>query len=223
MEIKKIVSPRSIQNEKTSAMIKGFAAMLVFFMASTSLHAQKIWEERKGCVSLQGNLAPGYLFAQKAVTAYVDGDVELFLDDRFSFTGAAWCSFATSDKSHVGLRANHAIFWGVNYHFLKPSRFDPYIGFTPGVGLVRAAYKSGEDIKLTPFSLAPLVCVSVGCNYYVGSIFHFFVRVEGVAGQMFSTLPVPQRLDEIKFMAGLGYNIRMWKPRKHDKWAKASM
>lgn len=220
MEIKKIVSPSMMQDVTSSITKKCSAALLVILILSSSLHAQKIWEERKGCVSAQGNLAPGYLFAQRAVTAYVDGDMELFLDDRFSFTGAIWCSFATSDKSHEGLRANHAIFWGVNYHFLKPSRFDPYIGFTPGVGLVRAAYKSGEDIRLSPFSLAPLACVSVGCNYYVGSIFHFFVRVEGVAGQMFSTLPEPKRLDEIKFMAGLGYNIRMWKPRRHDRWAK---
>jgi len=67
MEIKKIVSLRLIQNGRSSSMIKGFAALLVFFMASSSSHAQKIWEERKGCVSSQGNLAPGYLFAQKAV------------------------------------------------------------------------------------------------------------------------------------------------------------
>ena len=195
--------------------------IVIIVLISCQASAQKIWDERRGCVSSQGNLAPGYIFGQKAVMAYVNGDVELFLDDRFAFTGGAWASFTTSDKSQTGIKVNDAVFWGLNYHFLKPGRFDPFVGFTPGVGLVRAAYRSGETIKMTPYSIAPLAGLTVGCNYYVGSIFHFFVKVEGVTGEMFSTLPAPKRLDEIKFMAGLGYNLRMWKPKKHDTWGKA--
>ena len=190
-------------------------SICIFFQ----LPAQRIWEERKGCVLAQGNLAPGYLFAQKNVTAYIDGNIEVFIDDRFSFTGAAWCSFATTQKDQAGLRANHAIFWGGNYHFLKPSRFDPYISFTPGLGLVRASYMDGENLKLSPFTVVPLAALSVGFNYYVGSIFHFFIQVQGVTGQTFGTLPTPMRLDEIKFMAGLTFNLRLWKPKKHDVWA----
>jgi hypothetical protein len=130
--------------------------MLLFVAAALQSQAQKIWTERKGSISAQGNLAPGYLFAQKSVSAYVNGDVEIFIDDRASFIGQAWISFATTEKNKAGLRANHAIFWGANYHFLKPGRWDPYVGFTPGMGLVRAGYKSGEDITLTPFSVVPL-------------------------------------------------------------------
>ncbi len=134
-----------------------------------------------------------------------------------------WASFATTSKDQVGLRANHALFWGANYHFLKPGRWDPYIGFTPGLGLVRAAYQNGGEVSLTPFSVVPLAGMTVGCNYYVGSIFHFFIRVEGVVGQMFSTLPAPKRLDELKFMGGLAFNLRLWKPKKHDSWGKKTM
>ena len=191
-------------------------AICLFFQSP----AQKIWEERRGCISVQGNLAPGYMFAPKMLTAYVDGDMEIFLQDRFAFTGALWVSFATTDKSHPGVRVNEALFTGGNYHFLKPKRFDPFVGFTPGIGLVRASYRVGENMVMTPYSLTPLAGLTVGFNYYVGSVFHFFVKTEVVVGEVFSTLPTPQRLDEIKFMAGLGYNIRMWKPKKHDKWGK---
>ncbi|MDB5282715.1 MAG: hypothetical protein JWO06_1790 [Bacteroidota bacterium] len=187
---------------------------------SSQLQAQRIWEERKGCVVSQGNLAPGYMFGQKSVTAYLDGDEEIFLDDRVAFTGSLWISFATSRKEQVGVKANHAVYWGAEYHFLKPSHWDPFVGLTPGAGLVRATYKSGDEIKYTPFSLVPLIAASVGCNYYVGSMFHFFVKVQGTAGQMFSTAPTPNRLDELKFMAGLGWNLRIWKPKKHDTWGK---
>jgi hypothetical protein len=89
------------------------------------------------------------------------------------------------------------------------------------MGLVREAYNSGDGLKLTPFSVVPLISAAVGCNYYVGSIFHFSIKIQGVTGQMFSTLPGAKRLDELKFTAGLGWNLRMWKPKKHDVWKNA--
>ena len=209
---------QEIKNRLGTSISPKACLMVMSMLIFSQLSAQRMWQERKGCLNVQGNVAPGYLFAQKSVTAYFNGDLEVFLDDRASFIGSTWISFATTYKDQAGLKANHAIFFGGNYHFLKPSHWDPYVGLTPGVGLVRAGYKIGEEVKLTPFSLAPLIGISVGCNYHIGSIFHFFVRVQGVAGEMFSTLPVPKRLDELKFMAGLGWNLRMWKPRKHAMW-----
>lgn len=191
-------------------------ACLTMMVGNTS--AQKIWEQRKGCVRSQGNIAAGYLFGQKQPSAYLNGDVDLFLDDRIAFTGSAWYSFALNRKNETGLKANHAVFSGFNYHFLKPKRFDPFIGIAPGMGLVQAAYKEGDVLKRTPYTPIPLISGSIGCNYYIGSIFHFFVKVQGVAGQMFSTLPSPVRVDELKFMAGLGWNLRLWKPKVQDKW-----
>lgn len=192
--------------------------LLLSVLAFSHLPAQKIWEERRGCIRSQGNLAPGYMFQQKNVSAYLDGDMEIFPINQLGVIGSAWCSFATTKKDHPGIKANHAVFFGANYHFLKPRRWDPFIGLTPGVGLVQAAYKSGDELKRTPYSLAPLFSAQIGCNFYVGSIFHFFVKMQAVAGQMFSTLPVPQRLDELKFMAGLGWNLRMWKPEHKDNY-----
>ena len=192
--------------------------MALLLLAVETAGSQKIWEVRKGCFRSQGNIAGGYLFSQKQPSAYVNGDIDLFLEDRVALTGAAWYSFALNRKNETGLRANHAVFSGINYHFLKPCRWDPYIGLTPGFGLVRAAYKNNDNVHITPYTPVPLISASVGCNYYVGFIFHFFVKVQAVSGQVFSKLPTPQRLDEIKFMAGLGWNLRLWKPKVADKW-----
>ena len=68
---------------------------------------------------------------------------------------------------------------------------------------MQARYKEGEELKNTPYTVVPLLSVQVGCNFYVASFMHFFLKVQGVTGQMFSTLSTPQRLDEIKFMGGL--------------------
>ena len=178
--------------------------------------AQKIWEERTGCVISQGDLAPGYLFAQKAVTAYVDGDAAIFFENHFAAEGAIWISFATAAQGATAVKLNDALFWGAEYHFLKPSRWDPFVSLTPGVGLVQVAYNGdGGDIQRTPYTIVPLGALSVGCNYYVGSIFHFFIKVQGVVGQVSSTLPTTQRLDEMKFAGGLAFNLRLWKPKNY--------
>lgn len=176
--------------------------------------AQKIWEERKGCIRAQGNLAGGYLFAPKQVSGYLTGDVDVFVDSRVSVTGQAWYSFALSNNNKPGIKANHAVFFGANYHPVKTGRWDPYIGFTPGVGIVQATYRNGEALAKTSYAPVPLISAQIGCNFYVGWLMHFFAKVQGVSGQFFKDTPTTYRLEEIKISAGLGWNIRAWKPKK---------
>ncbi|MBK8657649.1 MAG: hypothetical protein IPN22_01910 [Bacteroidetes bacterium] len=191
---------------------------ILLFANFHSLHAQRIWEVRKGCIRSQGNLGGGYLFAQKKISGYLNGEMEVFLDDRFAYTGAVCFSFLTIKKNETGIKVNHAVFSGANYHFLKPSRWDPYVGLTPGIGLLRATYQQGDALKSTSYSVAPLLSAQVGCNFYVMSFLHFFVKAQFVTGQMFGTLPSPQRIDEMKFMGGMGWNLRIWKPKVTDVW-----
>lgn len=206
-----------------STDLKGFLFTCILFIGATQANAQYVWDERKGCIVAQGNLAPGYLIESKQVSAYVNGDAELFLTDRFAYEGALWYSFATTHPGEPGIKANDALFAGGEYHFLQPKRIDPFVSLTPGVGLVQVAYRSADGISLTPYTAAPLVSMSIGANYYVGWIFHFFFKVQGVVGQTFSVLPTPQRIDEIKFTCGLGLNTRVWKPRRRDKWKEGMM
>ncbi len=199
--------------------VKYILQVFIFMcLSSQNVLAQKIWETRKGCIRTQGNFSGGYLFGQKAASAYLNGDIDVFVDDRVGVTGSAFYSFALNRNNQTGLKANHAVFFGINYHFLKPQRFDPFIGFTPGMGLVQAAYKDGDVLKRTPYAAVPLLSATIGFNYYVGSIFNFFAKVQGVTGHVVSTMPSAMRLDELKFMAGLGWNLRMWKPKVKDTW-----
>ena len=199
--------------------VKYILQVFIFMcLSSQNVLSQKIWETRKGCIRTQGNFSGGYLFGQKAASAYLNGDIDVFVDDRVGVTGSAFYSFALNRNNQTGLKANHAVFFGINYHFLKPQRFDPFIGFTPGMGLVQAAYKDGDVLKRTPYAAVPLLSATIGFNYYVGSIFNFFAKVQGVTGHVVSTMPSAMRLDELKFMAGLGWNLRMWKPKVKDTW-----
>lgn len=181
-----------------------------FLLAVLSVSAQPIVENRKGNLRTQGNLAGGYLFAQKAAGAYLVGDFDLFIDERVSITGAGWYGFKMSDNSN-GLNRNHAIFSGFNYHFLKKGKWDPFIGLSPGLGIAELQYSDSEGIPQSTVGIAPLISGEIGCNYYVGSIFNLFVKARAVSGQVRGEAPTPARLDEIKISAGLGWNFRLWK------------
>ena len=121
--------------------------LLLSVILFTQLNAQKIWEDRRGCIRTQGNLAPGYMFQQKNVSAYLDGDAEVFPINQLGVIGSVFYSFPTTRKNQTGVKANHSLFFGANYHFLKPGRWDPFVGLTPGVGMMLAAYKNGDEIN----------------------------------------------------------------------------
>ena len=176
------------------------------------LQAQTISEDRTGYFRAQGNIAVGYLFAERQPGAYVQGDMDFFIKNQISINGAIWY-FIPVTRSPLGIKANHSLLWGFNYHFLKTGRADPVIGLTPGVSLVRVAYADAENtVKLTPYGPAPLFSVAVGCNYYVGTIFNFYIKAQGMAGEFFGNAPQPSPLYELRLTAGLGFDAHFWKP-----------
>ncbi len=181
-----------------------------FILLSLLSFSQSITDHRAGHFRAQGNLAGGYLFAQKDFTAYITGDLDLFLSDDVSFTGECWYNFQTNDR-RTGLLENHALFSGFNYHPLKKGRWDPFIGLSPGMAIVKAGYNDAEGIIQETVGVAPLVSGTVGCNYYIGSIFHLFVKARGVAGMFRGDSPEFTPLNEMKITAGLGWNVRLWK------------
>lgn len=165
---------------------------------------------RTGFIRAQGNLAGGYLFAQKNYSAYITGDVDVYLSERISVTGEAWYSFATSGAV---LRHNHSIYGGFNCHLTKHGVWDPYVGFSPGVALVAVRYDSEGTGRTSPITPAPMLGVTAGCNWYVGSIFHLFLKIRWTNGQMMGDAPFRTPLHELKITGGLGFNLRAWTPR----------
>src|SRR3954468_15512904 len=95
-----------LRKEDLSDIALPLSIFIIFLLLLVvDAHSQKIWETRKGCVRTQGNLAGGYLFKQKQASAYVNGDIDLFIDDRVAFTGSLWYSFALNRKNEIGLKA----------------------------------------------------------------------------------------------------------------------
>ena len=163
---------------------------------------------KKYLLRTQGNLSVGYMVKQKTVPAYIGGDFDYFIDERVSWYGEG-SFFVTSTSDEVGykIKHNHAILSGVNIHLTANKRFDPYIGINPGIMI--SQFGSTNIIigpQYTKVGVSPVFSAAVGINYYVGSIFNFFVRARYIQGQFFANSMERIPLSEFRFSAGLGWN-----------------
>lgn len=186
--------------------------MITLGMANT--FAQKDTVLKTGMLRAQANISGGYLFSQKKFAPYISANIDYYINENFSITSEAWISFDIINMENIGLRKNYSLFLGLNYHPLKYSRWDPYIGFSAGGGIHTINYYQDTLIRESPAQFCPLVGVTAGCNYYIGSIFHFFVQAKFVAGGSNSSAYGRTYLEEIKFSGGLGWNFT---PRRKKK------
>lgn len=190
--------------------------VLLACMAGMAAHAQDESSfNKKYLLRTQGNLSLGYMVKQKVVPSYIGGDFDFYFDERVSFYGeGSFFVTQTSDPVGYKIKHNHAILSGVNIHLVQGKRFDPYIGINPGIMI--SQFGPVGDVNLTvynpPFTqntrvgVSPVFSVATGINYYVGSIFNFFVRVRYIQGQYFGTSMERIPLSEFRFSAGLGWN-----------------
>jgi hypothetical protein len=197
-----------MQKEKIIAGIM----MISFF--SANILAQKDSIPKTGMLRAQANISGGYLFAAKKYAPYISANADYYINENFSITGEAWFSFDIIGMDQLGLRKNFSTFLGLNYHPVKYSRWDPYIGFGAGAGLITVNHFQDTLIRESPIQFTPLVGVTAGVNYYVGSIFHFFLQCKFVAGGANSSLYGRTYLEELKISGGLGWNFT---PRKKNK------
>jgi hypothetical protein len=114
---------------------------------------------RKGLVRAQVTISPGWTIADGNTNLYLQGDMEYFLQDKVSLKGDISYFIATVGDGY--LKHNHSLFFGAQYHF-PVKRFDPYIGFHPGVSLVQAKNPAvGTDENPIEYSVSTLLRVEI--------------------------------------------------------------
>ena len=189
-------------------------AVVVLFLLSANITAQKDSVIKTGMLRAQANISGGYLFQSQKYAPYISANLDYYINENFSITGESWISFDIIGMDQIGLRKNYATFAGLNYHPVRKSRWDPYIGFSAGASIHTINYFQDTLIRESPIQFSPLIGVSVGLNYYVGSIFHFFAQCKFVAGGSNSSVYGRTYLEELKISGGLGWNFT---PRKKKK------
>jgi hypothetical protein len=113
--------------------------------------------------------------------------------------------FLANLTGNTSITSYHSVLWGMNYHFLEHNQLDPFVGMEPGFGFVDGTRLIGS--KPNAFETIPLITFTAGTNFYVGSIFHFFIKVRYLQGQSLSATDYHLSLSEFRFMGGLGWNL----------------
>lgn len=143
---------------------------------------------------------------------YLHGTAEYYFTERFSIRGDGYY-FVNKNKVAGGLKHNHCVQVGADFHLLKSMTFDPYIGLATGINLAQIYpmdfYKSpGDTIAnyAVPAHLDPIWGPRVGINFYGQRIFHFFIEGQYLMGAYRPPMGPTRSLNEIRISAGLGWN-----------------
>ncbi len=184
----------------------GLGLLLVFL--SLNSHAQEKNKNiiRTGLLSAQMTICPTYMFAGKESYFYLHGGIEGYVSDKLSLTGEGFYNLGSFAETSV-FDYNHSVFFGAARHFTKKNS-DLYVGIQPGISFTKLNPGANSLVR-SHMGVNPLLSPVVGYNFYVNRFFHFFVQTRLVLGQ--HNTDVHQNISEIRFSAGLGYNINMMK------------
>jgi len=180
--------------------------LILFSILLFGLHInaqEKIFTKTNGFRAM-GTLCPGVFTSNGATSLYFSGDWDYYFNEHFSMNGEGHY-FLANLTGNTSITSYHSLLWGMNYHFLIFNQLDPFVGMEPGFGFVDGTRLFGS--KPNAFETIPLITFTVGTNFYVGSIFHFFIKARYLQGQSLSATDYHLSLSEFRFMGGLGWNL----------------
>lgn len=180
------------------AIVIGIVLSLICISTLTQAQISK----RHGLRTM-GTLSPGYMVGLKEGVVSLSGSWSYYLNEHVSVHGEG-SYFLTSLNDFSRVSNNSSLLGGVNYHFTANQRFDPFVGMQPGAGFFTL---EGGKLVSYKMEVVPLISFVGGVNYYVGSIFNFFIHLRYIQGQAINNPAAKISLSEIRLMAGLGLNL----------------
>lgn len=164
---------------------------------------------RPGLVSTQLTLAPAIAFDGTNAPFYLHGGLEVFFSEKVSFEGSAFLSLGSMNGGSSFFEYNHSLFWGANYHFTRDNH-DFYIGAQPGLSFTKNA-ATAFDNHPPIAGVNPMLSATMGYQFFFFKFMHFFVQSRLVLGQ--HHFDFARDLGELRFSAGLGFNLNALRPR----------
>lgn len=155
---------------------------------------------KEGLLRAQLTISPSAMLSSKESYFYLHGNLEGYVSDNISISGEGYYLLGNIKVPSIydfPLSRNHNVFFGANYHFTK-NNHDFYLGVQPGVAFTNTNFVLTGNIN-------PVFSGIVGYNFYVNNIFHFFVQSRLILGKHLANNV--KSLNEVRFSAGLGFNL----------------
>lgn len=162
---------------------------------------------RSGLLRAQLTYSASKMFKSNATHYYLHGNLEGYLNKRISLTGDGYYYLTNGGANATDVIFNHSAFFGAAYHCSNKAN-DFYFGVQPGLSF--AQFSSTTFLLAKPQKgVSPLFSATIGYNLYFYKFFHFFVQSRLILGKH-NYYPT-HSLNEIRFSAGLGFNINSLK------------
>lgn len=189
--------------------------LLCFFVLGRAQTSTNI--PRKGLIKAMATISPGKMFGYNESYFYLHGNLEGYVSDRVSISGEGYTSLGQQTKAPEPFRSINNLFFGINYHFINKNG-DFFIGGQPGVCIAQLE-TFAPKVPQAHTGTSPVFSTVMGYNYFVGNYFNFFIEARYIAGS--HNYDLHKDLSEIRFSAGLGFNMNTIKPKKkilHDSF-----
>lgn len=167
--------------------------------------AQNSFPLTDGLLRANFTISPGYLLKQKSFTIYLHGEIEYFPEDKLSLKGDFFY-YIDSQQNGMGFETNHSILAGGVYYFGK-SGLIPYFGLQPGVNISKYKDNGSANMFVSKRQISPVFSATSGFVFIFHNYFNFYFSLNYINGKFFADLPQPEKLNEIRLSAGLGFNI----------------
>jgi hypothetical protein len=198
-----------------------FSLFVFFYFMSFSQELQGYDPNKKtepnyvsqGLLKASATISPGKMIQNGSSTINLSGFLEYFIDNKFSLRGDVYQFIDDQNSTITSINPSfqNRLFFGAFYNYGK-GNIRWYNGFQMGLTTTNYLFNSiTGDYK---WSLAPSTSFKTGVSYYVWKYFHFFADVTYLNSTLRGASFGSQRMDEIIFSGGLGFQIQTKKQTK---------
>lgn len=161
-----------------------------------------------GLFSSSATYAPGIMLNRNQLNYHLNFFGEYHFNRKVSAKSDSYW-FLNSPNQKINELQLFRSYFGMFYHVNNNSHsnWDLKLGLMPGVTYSKRMEADMGIAMNTSRSFAPSVNFAVGFDYYVWKYFHFFSQLSLVNSTARGLHQGSQRLDEVLFSAGLGFQI----------------
>jgi len=151
-------------------------------------------------------ISPGFQKNNQDINIYLHGLVYFYPEPNVSVNGEVYW-FLGGQEQQTMMAENSSLVFGVNYHFAKDGKFDPFVGVMPGLSLVSANDYTLIRPVASEMSVVPLVTINAGLNFHLAKWCNAFVNLRYLKGTLVEHHNEAISLDELRVSFGLGFNF----------------
>ncbi len=173
-------------------------------------------ETRKHLVSATATISPGFQKDNDDINIYLHGLASFYPEPKVSIDGEVYW-FLGGQEQQTKFAENSSLVFGINYHFTKDGKVDPFVGLMPGVSLVSVNNYRIQHPVASNLSLVPIVSLNAGFKFHMAKWCNAFVITKYIKGTLVDDHYKAEVLDEIRISFGLCFNLY-----GKDMWIKKS-